>query len=142
MSYTQVSAGIYHSVLLRSDGNALACGENESGECNILPPEPGVIYVSDLPAARTIAVQLDVDCCDDALTLRCSSLAGEERLRLNASRSDLVWEAHKRIAVALGVSLQSLRVVMQDGQLLAEVYRANAGLKFADLTRRVRRRLK
>ena len=44
MSYTQVSAGGDHTVLLRSDGTALACGNNEDGQCNIPPLDDGISY--------------------------------------------------------------------------------------------------
>ena len=44
MRYTQVSAGEGHSVLLRSDGNAVACGMNDGGQCDILPLEEGMRY--------------------------------------------------------------------------------------------------
>ena len=37
MSYTQVSAGGDHSVLLRSDGSAVTCGLNRYGQCSIPP---------------------------------------------------------------------------------------------------------
>merc|ERR1711920_496206 len=36
VTYTQVSAGTYHTVLLRSDGRAAACGANNRGQCT--PP--------------------------------------------------------------------------------------------------------
>ena len=35
VTYSQVSAGHYHTVLLRSDGRAVACGRNDEGQCNI-----------------------------------------------------------------------------------------------------------
>ncbi|CAK9056746.1 unnamed protein product [Durusdinium trenchii] len=44
VAYTQVSAGGYHSVLLRSDGSAVACGFNDHGQCKIPPLEKGVCY--------------------------------------------------------------------------------------------------
>ena len=43
----QVSAGEYHTALLVSDGSAVACGDNEYGQCNLhrLPPlEAGLTY--------------------------------------------------------------------------------------------------
>ena len=43
MCYTQVSAGAAHSVLLRSDGSAVACGRNGERQC-IPPLEEGVCY--------------------------------------------------------------------------------------------------
>eukprot|EP00435_Cladocopium_sp_Y103_P013954 s760_g3.t1 len=39
-----VSAGGAHTVLLRSDGCAVACGWNFNGECNIPPLDAGVTY--------------------------------------------------------------------------------------------------
>lgn len=41
----QVSAGHYHSVLLRSDGLVVTCGDNSYGQCEIPPPEAGKHYV-------------------------------------------------------------------------------------------------
>ena len=44
VSYTQVSAGHKHTVLLRSDGRAVACGDNSRGQCNIPSLDEGVSY--------------------------------------------------------------------------------------------------
>jgi hypothetical protein len=55
----------------------------------------------------------------------CSGLTGEELLRLKVLPSDPAWEMHKRIARELQVILQSLRVVLPDGQLLAEFCRTH-----------------
>ena len=41
----QVSAGDYHSVLLRSDGLVVTCGDNSYGQSEIPPPETGKHYV-------------------------------------------------------------------------------------------------
>ena len=43
--YIQVSAGSCHTVLLRSDGIAVACGVNDNGQCNIPPLEQGMSYI-------------------------------------------------------------------------------------------------
>ena len=45
MTYTQVSAGGKHTVLLRSDGHAIACRENDYGQCDIPPLNPGLSYI-------------------------------------------------------------------------------------------------
>eukprot|EP00438_Fugacium_kawagutii_P028054 Skav235472 [mRNA] locus=scaffold1269:196071:197401:+ [translate_table: standard] len=42
---TVVSAGRYHSVFLRSDGSAVACGDDGSGRCDIPPLDDGVTYI-------------------------------------------------------------------------------------------------
>ncbi len=43
--YTQVSAGMNHTVLLRSDGKAVACrSSSEDGRCKIPPLDQGISY--------------------------------------------------------------------------------------------------
>jgi len=44
LSYTQVSAGGAHTVLLRSDGSVVACGANNWGQCNVPPLDEGLSY--------------------------------------------------------------------------------------------------
>ena len=83
LAYTKISAGATHNtVLLRSDGCAVAIGENRDGQCNIPLPEPGICYVGDLTCGRDIALQVECVRVGDAVTLICSTLAGEERFRL------------------------------------------------------------
>ena len=40
-----VSAGSGHTVLLRGDGNAVACGRNHFGQCDIPRLEDGIKYM-------------------------------------------------------------------------------------------------
>ena len=47
-----VSAGLMHTVLLRSDGNAVAFGWNEDGRCDVPPLVPGLGYVGCAAGAR------------------------------------------------------------------------------------------
>lgn len=68
---------------------------------------------------------LQLDFISDTLTLICSNMTGKEVLRLNVRGSDLLWETHKRIARAMKVNLQCLRVVLPNGDLLANFCRAN-----------------
>eukprot|EP00435_Cladocopium_sp_Y103_P075660 s9_g62.t1 len=44
LSYTGVSAGRIHTVLLRSNGSVVACGANSRGQCNIPPLDEGMSY--------------------------------------------------------------------------------------------------
>eukprot|EP00438_Fugacium_kawagutii_P018618 Skav221477 [mRNA] locus=scaffold2365:24844:25497:- [translate_table: standard] len=108
LSYTQVSAGDSHTVLLRSDGSVVACGDNGCGQGNVPFLEPGVSCVSNMSLERALAVQLHFDSSGGAFTLVCSSLAGEEQVRLNVQGSDLAWETRKQLAVELKTSLQSV----------------------------------
>eukprot|EP00435_Cladocopium_sp_Y103_P039386 s257_g10.t1 len=134
VKYIQVFAGNEHTVLLRSDGNAVACGRNDYGQCTIPPLEPGMCYLGrHKPIGPDLVLQVNFVCADDAVTLICSTLAGEEKLTLTAHGHDPVWDLHKRIARELNVDLQSLRVVMFDGQLLAKICQANPVAKVADL---------
>ena len=42
----QVAAGFAHTVLLKSDGTAVACGRNDHGQCNIPALKEGVSYTN------------------------------------------------------------------------------------------------
>ncbi|CAL1139113.1 unnamed protein product [Cladocopium goreaui] len=130
----RVSAGEEHTVLLRSDGRAVACGGNTTGQCNLPTPDPGTWYVADVSVGQILVLQLECARQDDAMLLTCSGLTGIETIRLNASPSDPAWNTQKRIARELQVPLQSLRVVLPDGQLLAAVCQAKPGASLADVS--------
>jgi len=141
VKYIEVFAGNEHTVLLKSDGNAVACGRNDHGQCAIPPLEPGICYLGrQKPIGPDLVLQVNFVCADDiddAVALICSTLAGEEKLTLTAHGPDPVWDLHKRIARELNVDLQSLRVVLFDGQLLAKTCQANPVAKVADLNSQV-----
>lgn len=40
-----VSASVTHTVLLRTDGNAVAIGSNDRGQCNVPPLAVGTAYI-------------------------------------------------------------------------------------------------
>ena len=86
MCYTQVSAGGYHSVLLQSDGNAVACGLNRHGQCNSPPVETsGGCYLFEF--GKDYILQVDITFKDDAVVLTCLDLAG----RSCAFSGSLTW---------------------------------------------------
>ena len=60
MSYSQVSAGKSHTVLLRSDGQAVTCGSNSSGQCSIPLLDEGISY-SQVSAGESHTVLLRSD---------------------------------------------------------------------------------
>ena len=76
LAYTKISAGATHTVLLRSDGNAVGIGNDSLGQCNISSPEPGICYMGDMTFRRDLALQLEVLAkdCADTLTLMGSTL--------------------------------------------------------------------
>ena len=98
------SASVHHTVLLRSDGHPVATGGNADGQCDISVPELGIFYVGDLTCVRDVVLQLEAVVEDDAVSLICSSLFGEERFRLTAQGVDLAWEAYKKIAREMNVN--------------------------------------
>ena len=130
----QVSAGVDHAVLLRTDGSAYACGLNQHGQCSIPSPEPGTFYVEDRTFHwRDRVLQLDFVSDENEVILTCLDLAGQEVLRLKAQGSDLALDAKKRIAEKLHISLQSLQLVLPDGELLATVCKATPLVTVAEL---------
>ena len=133
VSYAHVSAGGLHTTLLRSDGRAVACGGNFYGECIAPSPQAGTFYVCPTLQGRDLVLQLDPVREENEVRLTFSGLTGEEVLCLSLLRSDLAWDAHRRIARKLNVCLPSLRVVLPDGQLLASVCRAHPGATLADV---------
>ena len=118
----------------------MACGLNIHGQCDIPTPDPGTWYVADASVGQDLVLQLECARQDDAMVLTCSGLTGEEMIRLNASPSDAAWNIRKRIAHELKIPLQSLRVVLSDGQLLSEACRANPGACLADVIQTCKRR--
>ena len=133
MTYVQVSAGFAHTVLVRSDGSAVALGDNRYGQCNIPTPLPGIRYIPDMACDRDLALQLEFVGEENAVTLICSTLAGEECCRLMARGVDSAWETHKRIARELNTNLLNLRLVLPDRQLLAKICRTNPEASVADV---------
>ena len=88
LTYTQVAGGAHHTVLLRSDGTAVACGYNDSGRCDLAAVEGGltntqvagglfhtVLLRSDGTAAAcgyNICGQCDLPALEGGLTFACS----------------------------------------------------------------------
>ena len=90
-------------------------------------------YVGDTRATDLVLL-LELVGQDDAITLTCSTLAGEERFRLIARAADSAWETHKRIARELNVNLANLHLMLPDGKLLAKVCRKNPGTSVAKVS--------
>ena len=60
VTYTQVSAGLCHTVLLRSDGSAVGCGRNDFGQHDIPPLDEQMSY-TQVSAGRMHRVLLRND---------------------------------------------------------------------------------
>jgi hypothetical protein len=127
-------------VLLRSDGRVVACGRETFERCNIPCPGHSNQYHADVQLGRDLVLQLELFSEGDAVTLICSDLAGKEALYWKAPGSDSSWESHKHIAREMKVNLQNLRVVLPDGQLLANFCHANPASTLLDASRHCQQR--
>ena len=72
-------ASVTHTVLLRTDGNAVAVEDNGHGRCNIPLPEPGICYVGDLTCGRDLVLQLEAFWWRMMQSPFCLLDVGEER---------------------------------------------------------------
>jgi len=55
-----VAAGFYHTVLLTSDGKAVACGRNDHGQCNIPKLPRGLTYIqASAEGTHTVLLRSD-----------------------------------------------------------------------------------
>ena len=119
----QVSAGDYHSVLLRSDGMVVTCGDNSFGQCDISPPEPRKSYVCDptFSSGDIIVHVQEVIEEKSAIILRCSRGLAGESLDVKLQRRHLVMNFRVAIANAFKVNVHRLRVVLPKGELQPSV---------------------
>lgn len=89
-SYTQTSAGCFHTVLLRSDGEAPTCGANEYGQRDVPELEPGQTYAEN---GAMIMGQLLVDRVADHHTATVRYIATGEALARWTIAEDCVGPA-------------------------------------------------
>lgn len=54
VKFAMESAGMSHTVLLQSDGKAVACGQNADGQCNIPPLDERLSYTQVLFLLMTV----------------------------------------------------------------------------------------
>ena len=108
--YTHIAAGDYHTVLLKSDGAAVARGEKNDGQCDLPALQGGVLY-GQAPR-KVVTVQFDGD------GLVITSMAGEEWGRIHATEHDAVSDVQARLLHALG---ETVDVVLPSGAVLRNV---------------------
>merc|ERR1712045_44026 len=91
VTYTQVAAGLRHTVLLRSDGTAAACGGNSEGQCNIPALDGGVTYTSSALPVLVLQASFDGAC------IVFTTLAGDEFSRFEVAATDRLSAVHSRL---------------------------------------------
>ena len=109
VSYAQISAQQFHTVLLRSDGTAVACGQNFTGECNIPALDDGLLYTQvSAGACHTVLLRSDgnVVACGSKAHGRCNIPAlpaGMAYTQVSAGWSHTVLLRSDGSAVAFGL---------------------------------------
>ena len=117
VTYTQASAGHTHTVLLRSDGKAVACGENGNGQCDIPTLDGDVIYCAQDVGGAAFIVQAVVD--NDLITF--VSLDGATICCISYTDTDLLSAIHGHLKAKLGNIIGRCNVVLPTGDLLSAV---------------------
>ena len=59
MQHVQATAGAGHTMLVRSDGEALAFGFNGDGECDVPALPPGTQYLQAAAGGHTVLLRSD-----------------------------------------------------------------------------------
>ena len=112
-TYTHVAAiGGPHTVLLTSDGNAVACEQNEWGECNIPALSPGVTYVH-----RGAQIVLALIFCESHASF--CLLSGAEVCRFWVDALDTLKEIRKVFKGKTMTDYGKYRVVLPNGEFLS-----------------------
>lgn len=110
----EVSAGSGHSVLLKTDGQAVAFGRGVCGQCDIPAAEPGVSYRLSQPLQARYAMALQLSIEMDSLPVAiCRSLAGSPLATWKVRPDDCKSYVMRRI-------LQESDVVRTSGSLQGE----------------------
>ena len=115
VTYTHVAAiGIRHTILLTSDGNALACGENQWGQCSIpaLPPRLTYLY-------RGVQIVLTLFFYESHASF--CLLSGAEVCRFWVDASDTLIEIRKVFKSKMMTDYGKFRVVLPSGEFLSVV---------------------
>ena len=106
--------GSWHTVLLKSDGNAVACGSNHRGQCSIPALPPGVTYVD-----RGAQIVLTLFFCESYAAF--CLLSGKELCRVDILGSDMLIDIWRVFKSKMMNDCGKYRVVLPDGEFLSVV---------------------
>ena len=114
LMYVQAVAGSRYSVLIRSDGSAVACGQDGSFEYVLPELDAGV----DM---RALCCSLVLQACFHGSSLQFVNLAGERLCHLEASASDRLAGVRAQLMRMLGSRHVHVDVILPNGQRLDQV---------------------
>ena len=112
-----VVAGDAHTVLLRSDGTAVACGRNSDGQCDLPALEGGLTYTCTL--GRKLVLQASLD----GTSMQLTTMDGEELCRIHATATDCLSDVYKSIQLMPEVrsSCSRFDVILPGGEVLSNI---------------------
>merc|ERR1712194_719284 len=111
-----------HTVLLRSDGTAVAFGDNEDGQCDLKALNEGLAYTTP-SSPSCLLPTLILQACFDGASLSLVTLSGEEFCRVSSASADNIGAICSqaladRFAGTLGSEFARVDVVLPGGELL------------------------
>eukprot|EP00927_Polykrikos_kofoidii_P010052 TRINITY_DN14246_c0_g1_i10.p1 TRINITY_DN14246_c0_g1~~TRINITY_DN14246_c0_g1_i10.p1 ORF type:complete len:146 (-),score=18.99 TRINITY_DN14246_c0_g1_i10:42-479(-) len=129
LTYTQAAAGAHHTVLTRSDGSAVACGDNRSGQCNLPELEDGLTYTTQVACRRVVLQALFDGSC-----VQLASVAGGEVCRVEASADCRLSDLQAQLAPMLGSRFPWADIILPRGYLLRQALRQDPLAVLRDLS--------
>jgi hypothetical protein len=121
LTHTHIAAGGCHTVLLRSDGTAVAHGEHHYGQCDLLPLDEGRSYTATLRPALILQAVFD----STTASLCFVSLGGNELCRIGTVPSDQLAMIHvqlvSRVEDELGSVFSKVDALLPSNELLGDV---------------------
>merc|ERR1712216_546825 len=117
VSYTQAVVGHCHTVLLKSDGTAVACGDNRFGQCSI-PALDGssTRYVTSFEVYRPRKV---LQASSDEAILRFSGLDGTTVCELERKAGESISGLQIRLTQELHTGRDAVDIIFPGGMLLS-----------------------
>merc|ERR1712217_251705 len=136
VTYTQAAAGNEHTVLLRSDGTAVASGFNVYGQCNIPPLPDGVCYIKAAPSVNRTVLSLHLGSDQAAFYL----LNGAEVCKIEVVATDNMVDIRKRFMERMKVSHGRFHVMLSTGESLNAVCSQHPSVSVGHFAPRKRRK--
>ena len=112
ITYTFASAGRDHIVLLRSDGTAVAIGDNRHGQCNLPALAPGLSFVPGL-------AQENLQAFFEQGVMSCLSLGGSVKCKIVLQTTDRLMDLRMQLTRETGFGPSRLDIVLPCGVLLS-----------------------
>ena len=120
---------MYHTLLLKSDGAAVACGRNYEGQCNIPPLKENLSYVRGLAGPRNRVVVLQASY--DGHTLKLLRIGGDSFCEIITDVTVRLSEVQRQLAKKLNIAPDVVEVVFHGGELLNSILACEASAVLA-----------